>query len=286
MSNLHKAVLKTLAYSAVFNFPLTISEIKQYLIGYRLRSLSELNFLFRQHKLPIAEHQGFFWLSKEERYTKKFDHVLQRGKRQERARKLMREVQKISERYLRRIPTVQMVVVTGSTAALNANKNADIDLLVVTSSGTKWLTRALVLLALELKNERVDLTRSAKFNAGKCCLNMVLEESRLTQKQQDLYTANEIARMKPVLVRGDTYRNFLKANKWVGDFLPNWKAISVTSLPVGRKFKYLKKFIRPMENAAGWYQKRHRKKWLQAKTDHREEILAKYKAELFSLGKL
>lgn len=284
MMGLEEAVLKTLAYSAVFDFPLTISEIEQYLMGHRLEDPAELQFLFHDHDLPITEHQGCFWLSSANLNPMGLEWAWQRRKREQRAQKLLQEARGFLNQYLRWIPTLQMMAVTGSTAALNADRDADIDLLVVTADGTHWLTRALVLSTLELKNERVDLGKSTEANAGKFCLNMILEESEMEQEHQDLYTANEIARMKPVLACQHTYERFLEANRWVWDYLPNWQPTTSTNLPANEKLKYPKILIGQLENMTRRYQQRNHEKWAQTKTDHREKILAAYEDQLERLG--
>jgi len=39
--------------------------------------------------------------------------------------------------------------------------------------------------------------------------------------QQNLYTAHEVAQLKPLWDRGDTYQHFLASNRWIHRYLPN-----------------------------------------------------------------
>lgn len=312
MNKLQQAVLKTLAYAGVFNYPLTISEIRKFLIGYKLKDETKLSFLFRRHNLPITEHHGYLTLNPKGSKTggsqqartantgesdktlnpKGYEYKLVRERRgrEERARQLIKKARRFTRKYLHWIPTLKMVAVTGSTAALNADKEADIDLLIVTQRGSKWLTRAFVLVVLEWQRERIDLRKSPAQNAGKFCLNMVLEEDNLAvETHRDaslLYIANEIARMQPIFNRGQTYERFLEENAWVWEILPNrqetWKTAETYAESRGKiSFNAL---LGPLEKFAEWYQLRNKEKWDQIKTDHSQEIMKEYRRRLTTLG--
>lgn len=300
MTQLEEAILKTLAYSDIFNYPLRVSEIFRFMIGYKLSHETKLSFLFQQHNLPITQHQGYFSLrrGKEETTLKGTFGSLrgssqtlklkvdQRKLHQQQAQKLIEKARNFTRKYLAQIPTLKLLAVTGSVAALNANKHADIDLLAITQENSHWLTRAAILLLLEKKRERVNLGRPPTYNAGRFCLNIVLDESKLKQ-QENLYVANEIARMKPILNRDNTYERFLEENHWVERYLPNWTPPSQNYLAVHNnppRGQLPRAFLRPLEKLAYRYQLRNKEKWKQTQTDHTPEVLHKYAEKLRSLN--
>ena len=57
-------------------------------------------------------------------------------------------IAKKAARILFKIPTIKFVGVTGSLAMMNANENSDIDLMIITSRGTLWLSRLVILVLL------------------------------------------------------------------------------------------------------------------------------------------
>ena len=103
----------------------------------------------------------------------------------------------------------------------NAKGDDDIDVCVITSSGTIWISRLLTVFILELFGIRRRPSDTKV--AGKVCANMFLDENHLglPVKERDLFAAHEVLQMKPLAWRGDTYKKFLKENEWVERFLPN-----------------------------------------------------------------
>lgn len=208
MTPVSEDVWQTLKYGDLFQFPMTEVELRQYLIGHKIsgqpipsgpyRRVGEYYFLRGREELLKTRRLR-------ERYT---------GEKIARAVKL--------SHLLRVFPGVRLVGLTGSVAAGNAARRDDIDLLIVTAPGRVWLTRAIILMLFGLTGvKRPD--RSETHYDNKFCFNLWLEDSRpgLTIKNQDLYTAYEICLMKPLL-GGETYRRFLRLNKWTERYLPNF----------------------------------------------------------------
>ncbi|KKR64834.1 MAG: hypothetical protein UU07_C0051G0004, partial [Parcubacteria group bacterium GW2011_GWF1_40_5] len=126
---------------------------------------------------------------------------------------------------LKIIPCVKLVAVSGALSMRNSRKNDDIDLVIMTSKGLLWTTRFLAnLLLLPFKRDLAGQKIS-----DRACLNMFLDESALSIKERNIYTAHEICQMKLLWDREGTYRKFLRANSWVQEYLPNWKPIAVNS---------------------------------------------------------
>lgn len=221
MTTLHQAILKTLAYSDIFDFPLRISEIHRYLIEYSCSETRLAKLLYRNNPNPselprikINEWQGYFYLGD------KKPVVQQRIKREKIAREKLKTV-KESTAVLQWIPWIKMVAVTGRVAALNCEDEDDIDLIILTQKNRLWLSRLFEFLILTglRRRRKPHQTESLK---DKLCPNMYLSEETLKLPHQDLFTANELARMKVVWEKDQAYQKLIEMNGWMKEFLPNW----------------------------------------------------------------
>jgi len=205
--------LATLAYADIFDYPLTASEIWRFLISRRLVSSRQLAPLLKK----LVSKRGFYFLSGRQMIV---------GKRQQR-QEWSRPKLKIARRtawWLRLLPTIKMVAVSGALAMENTSENDDIDLLIVSGAGRLWLTRLLTVLLVELvARRRRPGDRQAK---DKICLNMFLDERHLAmpENERNLYTAHEVCQLKLLWDRSQTYQRFISQNQWVKKYLANWRA--------------------------------------------------------------
>ncbi len=199
------AILRTLVYADIFDFPLTPAEIHHYLIAERA-SLDAVR----------AALTSSAWLAA--RVTR-LDGCFAVGDRAEVG--LLREARQrhsatlwfLARRWAARIgclPFVRMVAVTGALAMDNSSAGDDIDFLVVAAPGRVWLARALT----------IALVRVARLGGVGLCPNYVLSQSALAQDRHDLYVAHDLAQMVP-LVGHAVYAEMRAANEWVVEFLPH-----------------------------------------------------------------
>ena len=212
-------MFKTVAYADIFDYPLTASEIIRWQIAgdLKVRPIKE------SAAGAIYPQGGSDLIVKTSRYfhLKGRSHLvaLRRRRAQISAAKL-RLARRVAG-WLKLIPTVRLVAVTGALAMKNADKNDDIDLMVVTSKNRLWLTRLLatILLFPHLRGGRMDSSEVA----DKLCLNLWLDESALAvpASRRNLYTAHEVAQVKPLINKDGTYQKFIASNSWVTRFLPN-----------------------------------------------------------------
>ncbi len=135
-------------------------------------------------------------------------------------------IAKRAAKILSFIPTIKMVAVTGALAMENANEEADIDLMIITSKDTLWTTRLFTLLLLDILGipRRKYGDRNQK---NKLCLNIWLDENNLAWRKRNMFTAHEIAQIKPLVNKEETYEKFISKNKWITDYWPN--AVKVQS---------------------------------------------------------
>ncbi|MBI2327160.1 hypothetical protein HYU92_02470 [Candidatus Curtissbacteria bacterium] len=230
-----QAILATLAYHDIFDYPLTIREIHRYIINYQTPQKAvekNVNVLLNQHK--IGERRGFYFLKNRSMI------VSTRLKRQKYSIPKLKKAQFFAQ-ILKFIPTVKLVAISGALSMGNSHKDDDIDLVIVSQKDLLWTTRFLtnvVLLPFKrtpLKNtsqvvlSEVEGTPPGWKQTNRACLNVFLDESDLKINPQNLYTAHEICQMKPLWDRNETYSQFIKANSWVKKFLPNWAPTKMES---------------------------------------------------------
>lgn len=214
LNKIDLAIYKTLIYADFFHFPLKPEEISQYLIWEEKDNPpSLLEIKNKLNALNIKELEGYYYLS---------DHqpVSQRIEKSSISLKKIHHAENASL-ILKKIPTIKLIAISGNVAIENASEKDDIDLFIVTQKNTLWFTRFLATLLLDLKKARRK--PKSKEYKDKICLNLFLDEEFLTLpgNKQNLYTAHEIAQLKPLLEKDYTYEKFLLANSWVKNFLPN-----------------------------------------------------------------
>jgi len=224
--NLKQSTLATLAYHSIFDYPLTLEEILNYLIGNKsteAKIKKQLYALIKENK--IGDQNGYFYMKKDNRI------VEIRLKRQGYSKQKLKKAEFFAN-VLKFIPTVKLIAITGALSMQNSTKNDDIDLLIVTSKNTIWSTRFLAnLLLLPYKR-----SPNSKNQNNKACLNVFLDESALLIKDQNLYTAHELCQLKLLWDSNNIYNKLIKTNAWVSSFLPNWKPEPQSTLG-GTKYK-------------------------------------------------
>ena len=214
---MRKAILQTLVYADIFDYPLTAREIYKFLITPKPLRFSvlkkKLKEIARRDELIKSKGEYFFLKGREE-------IVRLRQKRKFWSQRKIKIAKKVS-RWLRLIPWIKMVGISGALAMENADKNDDIDLLVVAAKKRLWLTRVLAVFLTELLGCR-RRPKDKQVN-NKICLNMFLDEDCLTvpKNEQDLFSAHEVVQLKLLWERKNCYQKFLRANLWVKNYLAN-----------------------------------------------------------------
>jgi len=207
-----QAILKTLHYADIFHYPLRTEEIKRYTVE-RLTDgvlIDSLSLMVADGKLIYADN--YYCLSGREKI------IELRQRREVCSEPKINKAKRIAS-VLKFIPWVKLIGVTGALAMGNSEEDDDIDLIIITSPRRLWLTRGIVVIFLRLTGQ---YRRPGKIK-DKICPNLMLSQEALEFPDHDLFTAHEIAQMKPIFCRDNTYQKFLQANGWIKDFLPNWR---------------------------------------------------------------
>ena len=205
ISLLERAILETLAYSDVFDYPLTLDELHRFLTF--PATVNEIQECMLSMK-DVAFANGFYFLAGRSKI------VDIRKQREENSRNAFRRAM-FYGRILGRLPFIRMVALTGSLAMLNLSKNRDMDYMLIAKPGRVWTARAFALL----------FARVTRLFGDVICPNVIISENALEWNERNLYTAREFAQMIPIRGEG-TFCRLRVVNGWVEDVLPNHVILS------------------------------------------------------------
>ena len=199
------AILRTVLYADVFDFPLTVPEIHRYLIGGETTLAAVMTSLETSDWLAarLTRVNGYYAAAG------RMEVETKRDSRSAAALRLWRAA-RFYGRVLAHLPFVRMVAVTGALAMDNAHPADDIDYMLVTAQGRVWLARA----------SAIVVVRLARLAGARLCPNYLLAETSLNLDRRDLFVAHELAQMVP-LAGQELYASMIQANSWTGVFLPN-----------------------------------------------------------------
>ncbi len=215
-SSLEIAILRTIAYADVFDYPLTAAEIHRYLAQLpssleAVRSALESSTLVPRR---LSRCDEFFCLPGRE-------HTVETRLRRAQAAARMWPRALRYGRIIAQLPFVRMVAVTGALAMDNVEPGDDIDYFIVTAPGRLWFSRAMV----------VALVKMAALLGDRLCPNYLLSERVLILTPRNFFVAHEIAQMVP-LAGMEVYRRLRRANAWTSRFLPNAEGAPVRASPL------------------------------------------------------
>lgn len=198
------SIVSTLRYHEIFGFPLTKAELVKWKTNFGKASARSKKIVVKNGFYVFVGSDGL---------------VLQRRLREKNSREKMK-IAKRAALILAKIPTVKMVGVTGSLAMMNATHESDIDLMVVTSGDTLWITRLLSIILLRVTG--YALRRSNDRNEkDKLCFNIWMDERDLKITKRNIYIAHELAQIVPLVNKNKRYERLLGENRWILKFWPN-----------------------------------------------------------------
>lgn len=285
MGKNEEAILKTILYSDIFNYPLTLEQVTHYLINNKSLQPYEVEKSVKKAADFVKEYNGYIFLKNKKKL------LLTRERRiRESEKKLI--IAKNVTFFLSFLPSVYFIGISGGLSLKNVEENDDIDFFIITARDTIWITRFLLLLILEFLGLRRK--KSSIVAKNKICLNMLVEETHMEIEQKDLYTAHEVIQVFPLAQYQNYYQKFLNSNKWITKYLPSslkqnknytdnkninfirsWSIILLRSInPIAKKIQLiLMTKQRTNEVIKDNYIAFH-------PLDFRSEVLAKYKKKL------
>jgi hypothetical protein len=205
-SSMGQAIVDALAYSDVFDYPMTRGQIRRYLVR-TPASLAQVDgaLVSDPWLADRIETNGaqFCLAGRSVTFAVRAERAADSAWLWRRARLLAR--------IIALMPFARMVAIIGSLTMDNVRSRADdIDLFIITAGGRVWLTRAAI----------VALVRLARLAKIDLCPNYIVSERKLGMETRDLFTARELAQMRP-LSGSAAYRALLDANDWLCVTLPN-----------------------------------------------------------------
>jgi hypothetical protein len=228
------AILRTVVYAALFDYPLTLDQLHRSLIECEMTSPEILATFDRSRALQrvIEYRDGFFFPAG------RSDLVAERRRREARSRAFLAEHQLVL-RLICAIPFTRLVALSGSIAHLNLEPEGDLDLFIVTRGARVWtVTLAVLILTRLMRCRRV------------ICANFLIADSHLGVEQQDVFTANQVIHLKP-LIGAAVLDELLAANPFVSRLYPNAGRQGLSSV-VGWRQRTFSRLKRALEWTLEW----------------------------------
>ena len=198
------AILKTLVYFDIFDYPLSEKDIKNFLECYisdEILASALLQLLL--DKIIFRVDQFYSLQNNRQRAEERIQGNL-------RAQSLIVKATGIGA-FLHKFPYVRAVAVSGSLSKNYADKKADIDFFIITKANRLWIARTIL-----------HLFKKLTFLVGKqnfFCMNYFVDEEALIIPEKNIYTAVEIVTLLPV-AGTFTLNKFFEKNQWTKKWLP------------------------------------------------------------------
>lgn len=228
--SLERAFLQSVLYASLFEYPVTLAQLRDGLIGQRAdeSTLARCYLTSDLLQATVESAEGCY-------FPRGRSDLLETRRRREAASRLLLERSARALAFVRGMPFVRMVALSGSLAHLNAEGGADLDLFVVTRPARVWSVMVTALLVARAMGWRRQL-----------CLNYIVSERALLVGPADLFCANQIVHLQP-LDGSDVYRAFLDSNRFIERFYPNFQPKKLPS-PASRR----PLLLRVAETALDW----------------------------------
>jgi hypothetical protein len=234
-NDLSGKILSTLMYYDKLDYPLTPFEIWKYLsrntnhesdITDRRNSLAEIISGLKSEELKnkIEEYQGFYF------FTGKKDLVEKRLERNKISQLKIKKIKKVVW-WLRMMPFVRMVAVTGTVAMKNSDGKSDLDLFIVLKHGHIFTGRTLVTLVVHLLGKR----RHGNKITDRICLNFFVTDESLNTDFRNIFKTKEELEIEPAnhfcasehfflssIFDTGIFAKFKKENRWISSYFENY----------------------------------------------------------------
>jgi hypothetical protein len=214
-----RAALRTLAYFAVFAYPMTEEELGWYGDKPALAPEREGGGGAEQREAaPVARFGPYLqlsddpsWVPRRLEQNRRADHFLPIARRM--------------ARFIGGFPFIRGVFVSGSLSKHCMNADGDIDFFLVTAPGRLWLARTLLVFF-----KKIFLLNSHKY----FCVNYFVDTEHLEIEERNRFTATETVTLLPMYGR-EEYAAFRKANDWAWAMFPHFPERLVEDVPPQRR---------------------------------------------------
>lgn len=216
MNELEKSILKTIIYFDIFNYPLTSLEIYHFLIDYKSSPKEIIKELETSENIKryTESKNGFYFLKGKKQILE--NRKINRINSEKKIKSALRKAQ-----FIRYIPFVKCICLSGSIPHFNTDKDADIDLFIIIKKDYLWFSRFFITIFAHILRKR----RHGKKIKNRLCLNFYLTDDDLNLEhlcyENELWFYIWFTQIFPIMGRED-YSNFIKENQWILKRLPNF----------------------------------------------------------------
>ncbi len=208
-------IVRTITYYDVMDYPMTVFEVWRHLIvkdAKKVWGLQDVRTHLSSEELQefVSQKNGFYFLAGRDQL------VSERRKRQ---RISLLKIQRLrrSVFFLRAVPFVRGIGITGRLSFRNAQQSSDLDILVVLASGHIWLGRILVTIFVQI----IGMRRYGNKSTDRICLNYYITDTSLEVPTKDLFGAHEYSFIVPLYGK-EIMKKFAQANKWIIQYKPHY----------------------------------------------------------------
>jgi len=261
-AKLKEAIFQTVAFFDMFDYPLTIFEIWQYL-RFKCDIADVQKILDSRQDLrtepsaidKIDEKNGLYFLAgRSEIYETRL-------KRYNFSERKFRRLSRVA-RIFKLIPWIKMIAMGNMIGSDNLKDGSDIDLFIVTEKKRIWITRLFCVSIIKLLRLRPVPGKEK----DKICLSFFISEADLDLRSLmldkaakplrsadrsglaafdlDVYFIYWLIMLVPVYDTQGVYKKLMHENNWVHFFMPNWRpAEIVRRRQAGKPLPYIYKDI-------------------------------------------
>lgn len=225
-SYLRNSILATLAYYDIFDYPLTLIEIHNYLInpsrimrvtdGIGEIDISDIADESEKlvHSHILNQKNGFYFInSRDNLYEVRLQRQKIADQKWEKFLKLTR--------FLALAPYLRGVFASGSLALGNTDEKSDFDVLIIAQSGRLYTCRLflwLITSLLRVRRKKHEIIAPDKF-----CFNHYITNGNLQLVHESLFNAQTYANLKPAMIKPETVVKFYESNLWISNYLYNFR---------------------------------------------------------------
>jgi hypothetical protein len=206
LTPVERAMGQAVTYAGLFEYPLTPLELVRSLPEVRVPADFDPVAAYRSSRFlqtRVSFEDGLFFPAGRREFVQ-----LRRRRRQWSRQRLQRF--RSALRLVCSLPCVRAVALSGSAAHFNMEADSDIDLFIIARGARVWWVAVAILVLTRLLGCRADL-----------CFNFILSDQHLQVSPPDLFTANQIIHLRP-LIGGSELERLVRANPFVGDWYPNF----------------------------------------------------------------
>jgi hypothetical protein len=201
------AILSTLNYFDIFDYPLSREQLFRYLMYVKPERAEfdrVLDTLVAGSRVGCAA--GWHYLPGRD------EVVYKRQEGEAHARRLWSMAYSAAGR-MRHLPFVRGIYLSGDLSKGVAGTDSDIDFFIITARRRVWICKLFLTLFRHI----------SRFNPHKLlCFNYLLSESHLELEERNVFTAAEVIGLAP-LYGLRQFRRFLAHNEWVAGFFPRYR---------------------------------------------------------------